>query len=96
MVLFHGMGDSANSEGMTAVRERIEADTGAYVVSVLVGKPGDDVRSGFFGRVTEQLASVCAEQLLSDPRLLARGFNAVGFSQVAARRSSAARARCEH
>ena len=80
VVLFHGMGDSASSEGMTAVRERIEADTGAYVVSVYVGKPGDDVRSGFFGRVTEQLASVCAEQLL-DPRLLVRGFNAVGFSQ---------------
>jgi palmitoyl-protein thioesterase len=75
------MGDSANSEGMTAVRERITAATGAYVVSVYVGKPGDDVRSGFFGRLTEQLASVCSEQLLSDPRLLARGFNAVGFSQ---------------
>jgi palmitoyl-protein thioesterase len=81
VVLFHGMGDSANSEGMTAVRERIVADTGACVVSVYVGKPGDDVRSGFFGRVTEQLADVCAEQLLSDPRLLASGFNAVGFSQ---------------
>ena len=80
VVLFHGMGDSADSEGMTAVRQRI-SDTGAYVVSVSVGKPGDDVRSGFFGRVTEQLASVCAEQLASDPRLLARGFNAVGFSQ---------------
>ena len=81
VVLFHGMGDSADSEGMTAVRQRIEAETGAYVVSLYAGKPGDDVRSGFFGRLTEQLASVCSEQLLSDPRLLARGFNAVGFSQ---------------
>ena len=81
VVLFHGMGDSADSEGMTAIRQRIEADTGAYVVSLSVGKPGDDVRSGFFGRVTEQLASVCSEQLESDPRLAARGFNAVGFSQ---------------
>ena len=80
VLLFHGMGDSAESSGMRAVAARITADTGAYVHSIYVGAPEDEPRSSYFGRVSEQLARVCDEQLLPEPRF-AGGVNAVGFSQ---------------
>ena len=80
VLLFHGMGDAALSSGMRAVAARIAADIGAYVYSISVGAPEDEPRSSYFGRVSEQLARVCDEQLTPEARF-AGGVNAVGFSQ---------------
>jgi palmitoyl-protein thioesterase len=81
VVLFHGMGDNAASEGMLALKARLERDLpGVYVKSLFVGTPADDAHNSFLGRVNEQLARVCAEQLEGDAALQG-GFNGVGLSQ---------------
>lgn len=81
VVLWHGMGDTCcNPKSMGRVKDLIQQEIGAYVVSIRLGATEEeDQRAGFFGLVPVQIAHVCHE-LASDSRLSA-GFNAVGFSQ---------------
>ncbi|WZN64525.1 palmitoyl protein thioesterase [Chloropicon roscoffensis] len=81
VVLWHGMGDTCcNPKSMGRVKDLIQQEIGAYVVSIRLGATeAEDQRAGFFGLVPVQIAHVCHE-LASDSRLSA-GFNAVGFSQ---------------
>ena len=66
---------------MGAIKNFIQQELpGIYVYSVMVGNNEvEDEINGFVGRVNDQIEHVKAK-LASDPKL-ARGFNAVGFSQ---------------
>lgn len=77
IVLWHGMGDSADSPGMQRAADELAAATGAFVYLLSIAE--DDRRASFFGRVDDQVAVAC-EQLREVPELAA-GFHAVGFSQ---------------
>ncbi|KAF9922868.1 hypothetical protein BGZ67_010224 [Mortierella alpina] len=81
IVFYHGMGDSAHSEGMVQLFESIEdIAPGIFIHSIsLADSESDDQRAGFFGNVNNQIEQVC-QQLRGIPQLK-DGFNAVGFSQ---------------
>jgi palmitoyl-protein thioesterase len=84
LVIWHGLGDTFNSEGIQWIGETAEAiHPGTFVYSISVA--GDDAsadRSGtFFGNVSSQVATVC-DVLASHPILsTAPGIDAIGFSQ---------------
>mmetsp|Transcript_20004 Transcript_20004/g.50763 ORF Transcript_20004/g.50763 Transcript_20004/m.50763 type:complete len:310 (+) Transcript_20004:53-982(+) len=76
------MGDSCcASYSMGAIKALIEEKLpGTYVHSIATGDGAmSDVWSSYFGNVNDQVAKVCLE-LRNTPQL-ARGYNAVGFSQ---------------
>ena len=81
LVIWHGLGDSAHSEGITSLMDQLrEAFPGLFVYSVsLDSSDSGDRKAGFFGHVNEQVEQAC-EQLASVPEL-ADGFDAIGFSQ---------------
>ncbi|KAI5794881.1 Alpha/Beta hydrolase protein [Pyronema domesticum] len=81
LVLWHGLGDSFDSEGIQSVTTSYLS---LYPLSsthiIALSTSGSSDRSAtFIGHVPTQIASVCA-QLQEDPSL-ANGFNALGFSQ---------------
>ncbi|KAF9099148.1 hypothetical protein BGX23_003741 [Mortierella sp. AD031] len=81
VVFYHGMGDSAHSDGMKQVFASIsDLDPNIFIHSIyLAESEAEDQRAGFFGNVNKQIEIVC-DQLKSIPELKG-GFNAVGFSQ---------------
>ncbi|XP_016992873.3 palmitoyl-protein thioesterase 1 [Drosophila takahashii] len=82
VVLWHGMGDTCClpfSLG-SIMKLIVEQTQGAYVRSLEIGgNPVMDWQSGFFIHPDQQVQYVC-QQLLQDERL-AKGYNAIGFSQ---------------
>ncbi|CAE6466682.1 unnamed protein product [Rhizoctonia solani] len=81
LVLWHGLGDSAHSEGMNEFAELIkEVHPGIFVYSVsLSDDQSADKKAGWFGEVNAQVDIVAAE--LSTIPQLKNGFDAIGFSQ---------------
>lgn len=84
LVIWHGLGDSFNGEGIqqvAALAEAINPGTFVYTVS-LGGTDGNADRSAtFFGNVTAQLEEVC-DALSQHPILsTAPAIDAIGFSQ---------------
>ncbi|KAL6851088.1 hypothetical protein ACO1O0_008216 [Amphichorda felina] len=83
LVIWHGLGDSFNSEGIQrvgALAEAINPGTFVYTVSLADDANGDRSAT-FFGNVTAQLDSVCAA-LAAHPILsTAPAIDALGFSQ---------------
>ncbi|KAI9002910.1 alpha/beta-hydrolase [Hyaloraphidium curvatum] len=79
VVLWHGMGDSGDSDGMASVASMIQdvAGSDVYVASISLGD--DDKRASFFGEVNEQVDAVC--ELLAEDAELQGGFIGIGFSQ---------------
>ncbi|XP_016984706.1 palmitoyl-protein thioesterase 1 [Drosophila rhopaloa] len=82
VVLWHGMGDTCCAPfSLGGIMDLIVEETkGGYVRSMEIG--GNillDFQSGFFLHPNEQVEYVC-KQLLQDERL-AKGYNAIGFSQ---------------
>ncbi|KAJ3225327.1 hypothetical protein HK099_006972 [Clydaea vesicula] len=80
VVLWHGMGDTAN--GMNDVAETIKDALGedSYVYAIQIGQNMDEDRNfGFLDKIERQVLEVC-KKLKSDGKL-SHGFNAVGFSQ---------------
>lgn len=82
VVIWHGLGDSADNPGLKDVATLIESiNPGTFVHIVSVGEIGADRKASWFGNVTEQVQTVC-ESLASDPILsTAPAIDAVGFSQ---------------
>ncbi|ERF70484.1 hypothetical protein EPUS_07340 [Endocarpon pusillum Z07020] len=83
LVIWHGLGDSFDADGIKEAVSIAEAiNEGTYVKTVQLGKDGPSDRSAtFFGNVTEQIEEVC-NQLASDNILrTAPAINALGFSQ---------------
>lgn len=84
VVIWHGLGDSADADGLKDVAELIdEIHPGTYTYLIAPNnKAGSaDRQASFFGNVTEQLESVC--HALAHDRILrtAPAIDAVGFSQ---------------
>jgi palmitoyl-protein thioesterase len=84
VVIWHGLGDSADAEGIQSIASLLQAlHPGTYVVAIsLASASGSSDRSAsFFGNVTTQIAQVCS--LLSADKILstAPAIDAVGFSQ---------------
>lgn len=83
LVIWHGLGDDFEREGLTQVAELAKAtNPGTYVHLIHLANDSSGDRSAtFLGNVTEQIALVC-EQLAADPILrTAPAINALGFSQ---------------
>lgn len=83
LVIWHGLGDSSTSEGLADIAQLAEAFAPGIFVHVINPNPdgGDDRSATFFGNVTDQVATVCA-QLAAHPILsTAPAIDAVGFSQ---------------
>ncbi|KAJ1021181.1 hypothetical protein NDA16_003967 [Ustilago loliicola] len=82
LVIWHGLGDSAHSEGIESFMSQLkEAFPGLYIHSVTQDASSDseDRRQGFFGHVNDQVQNAC-EQLAAIEELR-DGFDAIGFSQ---------------
>lgn len=82
VILWHGLGDSSNAEGLKSTADLIsEINPGTYVHLITASGSPDDRSASFFGNVTEQIDLVC-EQLRTDPILsTAPAVDAIGFSQ---------------
>ncbi|KAF2963256.1 hypothetical protein GQX73_g10317 [Xylaria multiplex] len=83
VVIWHGLGDTYNAEGIQQVGQLIEeANPGTFVYFIRLDDSGtNDRRATFYGNVTEQIAKVC-EDLAAHPILsTAPAIDAVGFSQ---------------
>jgi palmitoyl-protein thioesterase len=83
LVIWHGLGDAANSEGLAAIAQLADAIApGIFVHIVNPTEDGSDDRSAtFLGNVTQQVQTVC-EQLAANPILSTTpAIDAIGFSQ---------------
>ncbi|WVQ99134.1 hypothetical protein IAU59_006266 [Kwoniella sp. CBS 9459] len=83
LVIWHGLGDTALSEGISGFIDDIkDIYPGIFVHSVQVpinGSLDDERKAGFWGNAEEQGQQGC-EQLAAIPELKG-GFDAIGFSQ---------------
>ena len=81
VVLWHGMGDTYSSSGMSEIADTIKSLTGgAFVYSVRISDDASKDREfTFLGDMNAMLAQVC-DDLAKIPELQ-DGFNAIGFSQ---------------
>ncbi|KAF3491031.1 palmitoyl-protein thioesterase 1 [Arthroderma uncinatum] len=83
LVVWHGLGDSYENEGMKSIAQLAEeVNPGTYVYLIRFGESGTQDRDAtFFGNVTAQVEDAC-QQLASDPIISsAPAINALGFSQ---------------
>ncbi|KAL2760233.1 hypothetical protein ACRALDRAFT_1027131 [Sodiomyces alcalophilus JCM 7366] len=83
LVIWHGLGDAYNSEGMRHIASLAEAQhPGIFVHHIQLGDdPNADRSATFLGNVSAQLETVCAD-LAAHPILsTAPAIDAVGFSQ---------------
>lgn len=81
IVLWHGLGDHYNSDGMLHAAELISLLLpGTFIHSIYIEEdPSLDERRSLFGNASAEVDLVC-EQLTQIPEL-ADGFGAIGFSQ---------------
>lgn len=83
VVIWHGLGDTFNAEGLQSVGSLIEnVNPGTFVYFIRIDDDANNDRSAtFFGNVTEQLEKVCRD--LAEHQILstAPAIDAVGFSQ---------------
>ncbi|KAL5594141.1 hypothetical protein BROUX41_001187 [Berkeleyomyces rouxiae] len=83
VVIWHGLGDAYNAEGLQNVGELIESvHPGTFVYYIQLGADGNEDRSAtFLGNVSAQVEQVC-EALANHPILsTAPAIDALGFSQ---------------
>ncbi|CEH12415.1 Palmitoyl protein thioesterase [Ceraceosorus bombacis] len=81
VVIWHGLGDSAYSEGMQSFAQSLkDAFPGIFVHLAHVGDDvSSDQKAGFFGDLSKQLPLICKQ--IEDVPELKDGFDAIGFSQ---------------
>ncbi|KAJ5153488.1 uncharacterized protein N7482_009966 [Penicillium canariense] len=83
LVIWHGLGDDFERDGMqelASLAESVNPDTYVHIIRLADTGSGDR-QATFFGNVTEQIETVC-EQLAAEPILSsAPAINALGFSQ---------------
>ncbi|GAO19993.1 uncharacterized protein UV8b_01053 [Ustilaginoidea virens] len=83
LVIWHGLGDAASSEGLAEISQLADAVAPGIFVHVVnpTAGGGDDRTATLFGNVSAQVEAVCA-QLARHPVLsTAPAIDAVGFSQ---------------
>lgn len=83
LVIWHGLGDSYQSDGLKEIAElaeEVNPGTFVYIIHVEDTNNGDQ-QATFFGNLTEQVAHVC--DLMASHNILstAPAVNALGFSQ---------------
>jgi palmitoyl-protein thioesterase len=83
LVIWHGLGDSYDADGIKQTAKLVEAvNPGTYVHVVQIGDTGSSDRSAtFFGNLTEQVEHVCTQLALDNILRTAPAINALGFSQ---------------
>jgi len=81
LVIWHGLGDTYDSAGMTRVQEEVKKmHPGIFVHLIRMNEDSkEDQRAGFYGNVNEQVAFAASQ--LANISELSQGFDAVGFSQ---------------
>jgi palmitoyl-protein thioesterase len=83
IVVWHGLGDQFNSDGMKGIEELAEAiNPGTFVHIISLNEdPNQDRSATFTGNVTDQISKVC-EELAKHPILsTAPAIDAIGISQ---------------
>jgi palmitoyl-protein thioesterase len=83
LIIWHGLGDSFEGEGMIEVAELAEAiNPGTYTYLIRMADDASSDRSAsFWGNVTEQIQQLC-DDISNDPILSAApAIDALGFSQ---------------
>jgi palmitoyl-protein thioesterase len=83
IVVWHGLGDQFNSDGMKSIEELAEAiNPGTFVHIISLNEdPNQDRSATFTGNVTDQISKVC-EELSKHPILsTAPAIDAIGISQ---------------
>lgn len=84
VVIWHGLGDSADAKGLKEVAtllDNVHPGTYTYIISLAGNAGSADRQASFFGNVTTQIESVC-ESLAKDNILrTAPAIDALGFSQ---------------
>lgn len=83
LILWHGLGDAFDSEGIKSVGNLYQnLFPGSFVYNVHLGDTGDaDRHASFFGNLTEQVSSVCEDIRNTKELANAKTANAIGFSQ---------------
>jgi palmitoyl-protein thioesterase len=84
VVIWHGLGDSANGEGLQEVAALVdEVNPGTYTYMIAVGANAGsaDRQASFFGNVTQQIDSVCDALAKDNILRTAPAVDALGFSQ---------------
>ena len=83
LILWHGLGDAFDSDGIKAVGDIYrELFPHSFVYTIHLGDNGDaDRHASFFGNLTEQVKSVCDDIRNTTQLSSARAVNALGFSQ---------------
>ncbi|KAK4671714.1 hypothetical protein QC764_000050 [Podospora pseudoanserina] len=83
VVIWHGLGDAYNADGMRQVADLAESvNPGTLVYPIRIEDAGNrDRYDSFVGNVTEQLAKVCADIAAHPILSTAPAIDAVGFSQ---------------
>lgn len=83
LVIWHGLGDTANSDGISGLVQDIkDMFPGIYVHSVATpagGSVDDERRAGFYGNASSQVDAMAAT--IQDIPELQEGFDGIGFSQ---------------
>ena len=86
VIIWHGLGDKAGSDGMKAIAEILnEVNPGTYVYEISLG--GDSVggsadqQASFFGQLPAQLSSVCDALAKDNILQTAPAVDLLGFSQ---------------
>ena len=79
-MVWHGLGDSASSEGMLELQAMFKEEFSIFVHSVYIDEDADlDRRAGFYGSSNDQI-ELAAAQIKAIPELK-HGFDAIGLSQ---------------
>ncbi|RKF82765.1 Palmitoyl-protein thioesterase 1 [Golovinomyces cichoracearum] len=83
LVIWHGMGDSHNSKGMASIASVAEAaNPGTFTYMIRVEDDGISDRSlTYFGNISSQIETVCAEMAAHPILSTAPAVDALGFSQ---------------
>ncbi|KAJ9111305.1 hypothetical protein QFC20_002596 [Naganishia adeliensis] len=83
LVIWHGLGDTANSDGISGLVQDIkDMFPGIYIHTVATpagGSVDDERRAGFYGNASSQVDAMAAT--IQDIPELQEGFDGIGFSQ---------------
>lgn len=82
VLLWHGMGDTYNSESMEWIADQIQQEhSNTKIFSIYIQEDGNqDRQASVFGNAMTQLVDVCNQVKTLDIDF-SKGFNAIGFSQ---------------
>lgn len=81
LLIWHGLGDSYDSEGIASVAALYKSTYPGAVVHAIAADPSNDAQATFWGHVDDQVAQACHALSLIPDFAFAPRINALGFSQ---------------